>query len=168
MFFNLCPADVPNLLHVVKKHTVWLGVFSNPLNPQSHIQLSPSVNYAIQWQGQKERERERNRDENRRRAAAYVLCWYSMLRGRYASWDFFCLCSGFAEWPLWALTLSHLTAGRTRAHTHTRKFSLPHLTHKQFSEHPKSIHTTDSGRKRHMRSLLCAKCSVTCVNIFFY
>lgn len=138
MFFNSHPAVSPNLLHAVKALLHDWGYFRIPKSPV-HIQLSPSVNYAIQWQGQKEKER--NGDEIRQRAAAYVLFWYSMLRGRYVSRDFFCSCSGFAEWPLWAPTLD--CRKHTHIHTHTLKnLDLSNRHTNTFYEHPKSINTS--------------------------
>lgn len=96
---------------------MWLGYFQTPKSP-AHIQLSASVDYAPQWQGG--RARERSGAGNRRRAAAYVLCWYSVLKGRYESWEFFCARSGFTGWPLSAKctkTHSHLPSHHHHIHT---------------------------------------------------
>lgn len=64
-----------------------------------------------------------------------------MLRGRFESWDFFCSCSGFAEWPLWARTL------HCRTHTH-RLTSFRHT----FLWASK-INTADSRLTRHTHAL---------------
>lgn len=92
-FFKLPSIWLSQFLLVLKK-TRWVGwgVGGSKSPPTSSY---PAVT-ECQLQRQRRKETEMEIE------GAFVLRWYSVLRGRWESRDFFCLCSSFAEWPLWA------------------------------------------------------------------
>lgn len=136
IFFNSSPAVILYLPHVVKKKKKkhdW-GYFQLPKS-LLHIQLSPSVNYTIQWQRQKEGEKEIEMKTDRESCSiCAVLVFYAERVDMSPG-----ISSAHAQVSLNDLyEHPHSTAG----HTHTLLISrvLSSFRHTNtLYEHPKSI-----------------------------